>query len=67
MSATYLSEVCKVGKGAACCRYVACSSDGWQCLKVLPDMKAKIDAIAFRMGAIGDNCDGRAGNLMADA
>jgi hypothetical protein len=62
-----IDDVCKIGQGAACCRYLAVGAEGWRCLKIRPDMKAMIDARADRMNAKGDNCEGRSGELAAPA
>lgn len=54
-------EVCKIGQGAACCRYFACGSNGFTCLKLVSTAKAAIDFkadIKQDMTAIGDNCEG---------
>ena len=49
-------DVCKVGQGHACCKYLSIGMDGWFCLK-LTHMKAEIDE-RTDMNAQGDNCDG---------
>ena len=49
-------DVCKVGQGPACCKYVTMDADGWKCLK-LTSMKAAVDA-RTNMKSKGDNCDG---------
>lgn len=53
-------EVCKIGQGALCCRYLTMSPNGWSCEK-LTDMGRELDrrADAKQMVAIGDNCLGR--------
>lgn len=53
----YRNDVCKIGKGAACCRYLAMSAKGWSCEK-RGGMRFGIDARAEKMVAKGDNCDG---------
>jgi hypothetical protein len=54
----YLASTCKVGQGAACCRYVTMGPEGWECGKMDPAIKRAIDARAALMGAKSDNCDG---------
>jgi hypothetical protein len=58
MIPAYLSETCKVGHGAACCRYVTMGADGWYCAKVDPALRPAIDLRAATMTAKGDNCPG---------
>lgn len=55
----HIEKRCKIGQGAACCKYPIMSAQGWICAKLDPSLKAKIDGVAFRMRAKGDNCDGR--------
>ena len=62
MDDEYVVEVCLLGKGAECCRYLMRSPDGWECAKV-SGMKDVIDARASRMRAQGDNCAGWGENL----
>ena len=55
----YLNEVCKIGQGADCCRYIASGKDGIVCLK-LTDLKETVDK-RVKDGlftATGDNCEG---------
>lgn len=56
----YVREVCKVGQGAACCRYLAIGDKGWSCLK-LDALKGIVDARAEAgtMVARSNNCAGR--------
>lgn len=54
-----LREICKLGKGAKCCRYLACGANGFICLKNQPE--AATIALRIKQGtfnATGDNCDG---------
>jgi len=53
------SEVCGLGKGGKCCRYLGMGQGGWRCLKH-SEFRATIDArfAAGQMAAQGDNCDG---------
>ena len=54
-----LKTVCKIGQGKDCCRYLACGTKGFECMKntylaKLLDSRVK----ACTMTAQGDNCDG---------
>ena len=53
----HVKNVCKVGKGAECCRYITMGADGWSCEK-LTSLAAVIDKRAATMNAKGDNCAG---------
>lgn len=56
----HAKTVCKVGQGAACCRYLTMGGDGWSCEK-LTGLRRAIDN-RVRLGkftAISDNCEGR--------
>jgi hypothetical protein len=57
----YLNEVCKIGQGHACCRYIVAGADGITCAK-LTYLKDTIDArvAAETFTARGDNCEGQA-------
>jgi hypothetical protein len=56
----YVRNVCKLGQGAACCRYLAASARGLECLKHT-GLKAELDrrAAAKTMHAQSDNCEGK--------
>lgn len=53
-------DVCKIGQGADCCRYLACGADGFECLKHT-GLKDTVDRRAKRrtMNALSDNCEGK--------
>jgi hypothetical protein len=53
-------DICKVGKGHACCRYLTMASDGWSCEKHT-SLRETIDrrVLSRQMVARGDNCDGK--------
>lgn len=53
----YRETVCKIGKGADCCRYLTMGGSGWGCAKRTA-MRDAIDARADKMNAKGDNCGG---------
>ncbi len=52
-------EVCKIGQGAECCRYLTMGANGWSCEK-LSEMGITLDAkaLAGSMTARADNCPG---------
>jgi hypothetical protein len=56
----HIKNVCKIGQGNDCCRYLAVGPDGFECLKS-SDLKDHIDNRVARndMTAQGDNCGGR--------
>jgi hypothetical protein len=52
-----IKQVCKIGQGAACCKYLACGANGMECAKLSPVLMAAIDR-REDMTAKGDNCPG---------
>jgi len=56
----HAKTVCKIGQGAACCRYLAMGGNGWSCEKG-SNLRYHLDARVAQgtMNARGDNCDGR--------
>lgn len=58
----YAREVCKIGQGRDCCRYLTIGGSGWSCEKLNPEGRRMIDARAARglFTAISINCSGRA-------
>lgn len=56
----HVREVCKIGQGAATCRYLAVSSE-FTCAKNDPGLKALLDAkvASGKMGSKDDNCEGK--------
>jgi hypothetical protein len=56
----YIDEVCLIGKGKKCCRYLGVSANGFECFKLDNSLKSEIDKrISFGlMTAQGDNCKG---------
>jgi hypothetical protein len=54
-----LKEVCKIGQGEECCRYLTCGSKGFECAKNTP-LQITLDdrVLKDQMNAQGDNCDG---------
>jgi len=59
----HLKDVCKMGAGAACCRYVVAGVEGIECAKHQPEFAAEINrrVAAGSFTAIGDNCPGIGG------
>jgi len=54
-----VTEVCKIGQGSLCCRYLIVGSQGFECSKSDPKMKSVIDGKLGTMTAQGDNCEGK--------
>jgi hypothetical protein len=53
----YRANVCQLGHGSKCCRYLTMGADGFKCAK-RTSLRFTIDARASTMNAQGDNCDG---------
>ena len=63
LSDQHLKEVCKIGQGNDCCRYLTVGVEGFSCsrhssLKLYLDARAQSET----MVAQGDNCDGQEGD-----
>ena len=61
----YLEQICKIGQGSDCCRYVVAGAPGITCAK-LSGLKETID-IRVKLGrfiAMGDNCAGLPDNQL---
>jgi hypothetical protein len=56
----HVKNVCKIGQGNTCCRYLVIGSSGFECVKNT-DMKAYLDSrVAMEtMDARADNCEGK--------
>ena len=56
----HVKNVCKIGQGNACCRYMVLGAMGFECVKNT-DLKPYIDSrVAMEtMVAQGDNCEGK--------
>ena len=52
-----LINVCKIGQGKDCCRYILSDINGFECGKHT-DFKELIDNRINNMVAKGDNCEG---------
>lgn len=53
----HVKDVCKIGQGHNCCRYLICGANGFQCEKLGP-LKGVIDRKVQYMSAQSDNCEG---------
>lgn len=56
----YIENICKIGQGASCCRYLTVGVKGWACEKTT-SLRAAIDqrVLTGQFTALGDNCEGR--------
>ena len=59
ISEIHLKQVCKIGQGNECCRYLTISSKGFECDKHT-DIRELLDTRVNDgpMAAQGDNCEG---------
>jgi len=59
----HLKAVCKMGEGAACCRFVVAGAEGIECAKHQEEIAAEINrrVAAGAFTAQGDNCPGFGG------
>lgn len=55
----WTKDTCKIGQGAACCRYLTMGGGGWSCEKH-GSLAALLDqrVTAETLNARGDNCEG---------
>lgn len=56
----HIINICKIGKGHDCCRYLVMSGKSWECVKhtsmaTLLDTRVETKTITAR----GDNCEGK--------
>lgn len=56
----YVDKTCKIGQGAACCRYLVMGHKGFECMKGVHSVALTIDQriIAGTYHSLGDNCQG---------
>ena len=56
----YWKNVCGLGKGSDCCKYLVCGAKGFECMKEDPDNKRIIDDNWKQIEHVaqGDNCKG---------
>ena len=55
-----IQDVCKIGQGAECCKYLVVGARGFECMKINQANKEMIDknwAVTHHV-AQGDNCEG---------
>ena len=54
------TEVCKLGKGAECCKYLVAGASGLECIKETPQYKRILDENWGKHlhTSQGDNCEG---------
>ena len=57
LSSQQIIDVCKIGQGADCCRYLICDDNGFECAKTT-SLKNAIDTRMNQMNAKSDNCGG---------
>jgi hypothetical protein len=55
------TDICKLGQGQECCRYLIAGSVGFQCAKLDSELKDQLDSRVAKgkMTACGDNCEGK--------
>jgi hypothetical protein len=56
----HIKDVCKIGQGHNCCRYLMMGAGGFECakhgtLQALLDSRVEMETIVAR----GDNCEGK--------
>lgn len=58
----HVRNVCKLGQGNVCCRYLAIGGQGFECMKNT-EMKAYLDSrvLMETIVARGNNCEGKTG------
>jgi hypothetical protein len=56
----HLNAICKIGQGAACCKYLWAGGKGFECMKVDEGSKKIIDENWAKVHHVaqGDNCGG---------
>lgn len=64
----YIKQVCKIGQGATCCKYLAMGPNGFECMKANEADKKIIDRnwATTEYVAQGDNCEGKHDLLKAE-
>ncbi len=55
---TFITNTCKIGQGAECCRYLVCGTKGMECGRLQPKLAEMIDGRVSLMNAKGQNCKG---------
>lgn len=55
-----IKDVCKIGQGAACCKYLLLGAKGFECGKINEEWRKVVDDNWNpRKTAQGDNCEGK--------
>lgn len=56
----HVQNVCKIGQGSLCCKYLVVGGAGFECMKASPGNKAVIDKAWAKSEQVaqGDNCAG---------
>jgi hypothetical protein len=56
----HITEICKMGQGKDCCRYLTCGSEGFMCAKLNPSLAMILDKRVREetITARADNCKG---------
>ena len=56
----HVENVCKIGQGALCCKYLVIGMKGYECMRVSPENKKVIDDNWKTTAHVaqGDNCAG---------
>lgn len=62
MISPQVMDVCKIGQKAACCKYLVMGHLGFECGKLIPEIKKELDR-QKDMVAKSDNCEGKTGVL----
>lgn len=57
LAKAYVTEVCKIGRGHDCCRYLVSGPTGFECAKLTP-MRKHLNSRGDSMTARADNCEG---------
>lgn len=55
----HILNVCKIGQGKECCRYLVAGSKGLECGKLDATLRRVIDQRVHNMTAQADNCEGK--------
>lgn len=55
-----IDDICKIGQGSDCCRYLGAGANGFECFKHQAELRERVDFLAAvgRMHATSDNCEG---------
>ena len=57
----HIQNVCKIGQGAECCKYLLAGQEGFICGKITEGWKAVVDDNWAKNAHVsqGDNCEGK--------